>query len=277
MDVHERQRIEIQLFLQALQLRHGYDFSGYAPASLGRRVRALAEATQARTISALTERVIHDDAFLTEVIGRLSVPVSEMFRNPPVFDLLRREVLPLLASYPQINIWQAGCARGEEAYSMAILLKEAGLYARSHIWATDISETALAQARDGIYPLREARLYSNNYLQAGGTGSLSDWYTAAYQHIKLDESLAERITFAHHNLAADGVFGEMHLILCRNVLIYFGDGLQQRALSLFRDSLVRGGFLCLGDRERPNDTRFTADFRPLASGASVFRRVDGRA
>ncbi|MDB5969418.1 MAG: Chemotaxis protein methyltransferase CheR [Hydrocarboniphaga sp.] len=276
MDLQSRQDIEIGLFMQALRLRHGYDFAGYARASFNRRVRALAEASGAASISALTERLIHDEPFLAEVIGRLSVPVSEMFRNPPVFDLLRREVLPVLASYPQINIWQAGCAHGEEAYSMAILLKEAGLYARARIYATDISELALERARAGIYPLREAQLFSSNYLQAGGSGSLSDWYTAAYQHIKLDQALAERITFANHNLAADGVFGEMHLILCRNVLIYFGEPLQQRALALFRDSLVRGGFLCLGDRERPSEPRFAQDFGAIAPGASVFRRVTAR-
>lgn len=276
MELQARQDIEIELFTLALKRRHGYDFGGYAQASFNRRVRALAESSGGLSISALTERLIHDDAFLPEVIGRLSVPVSEMFRNPAVFDLLRREVLPLLASYPQINIWQAGCAHGEEAYSVAILLKEAGLYSRSRIYATDISDVALQRARDGIYPLREARLYSNNYLQAGGCGSLSDWYTAAYNHIKLDESLAERITFTHHNLAADGIFGEMHLILCRNVLIYFGEDLQQRALGLFRDSLVRGGHLCLGERERPADARFGEDFRAIAPGASVFRRIAPR-
>jgi chemotaxis protein methyltransferase CheR len=274
MDLQSRQDIEIELFMQALKLRYGYDFAGYAQASFNRRVRALAEATQAASISALTERLIHDEAFLPEVIGRLSVPVSEMFRNPAVFDLLRREVLPVLASYPQINIWQAGCAHGEEAYSMAILLKEAGLYSRSRIYATDISDHALERAREGIYPLRQARLFSNNYLQAGGSGSLSDWYTAAYEHIKLDRALAEHIIFANHNLAADGVFGEMHLILCRNVLIYFGAQLQQRTLGLFRDSLVRGGYLCLGDRERPADSSFAGDFRPIAPGASVFRRIN---
>ncbi|WP_428311943.1 CheR family methyltransferase [Hydrocarboniphaga sp.] len=276
MDLHQRENIEIELFMQALKARHGYDFAGYAQASFGRRVRALMQSAGAATISSLTERLIHDEAFLPEVIGKLSVPVSEMFRNPLVFDLLRREVLPVLASYPQINIWQAGCAHGEEAYSIAILLKEAGLYARARIYATDISDVALQVAREGIYPLREAKLFSSNYLQAGGTGSLADWYTAAYNHIKLDVSLAERITFANHNLAADGVFGEMHLILCRNVLIYFGEELQQRALGLFRDSLVRGGFLCLGDRERPSELRFAEDFRAIDAGASVFRRFASR-
>lgn len=273
MDLRERQQIEIELFVQALRLRYGYDFSGYAQASFDRRVRSLLDASGMSSISALTERLIHDEAFLPKVIGHLSVPVSEMFRSPRSFELLRREVMPVLASYPQINIWQAGCAHGEEVYSLAILLKECGLYSRARIFATDISEAALTSAREGIYPLREARLYSDNYLHAGGTGSLSDWYTALYNHIKLDESLKERITFANHNLVADGVFGEMHLILCRNVLIYFGQSLQQRVIGLFRDSLVRGGFLGLGDRESPTGDAFARDFKALLPGASIYRRI----
>lgn len=275
MDFAQRQEIEIELFLHALERRHGYDFRGYAPASLKRRVRALQAASGARSISELTERLIHDGQFLPEVIARLSVPVSEMFRSPRTFAVLRSEVLPVLASYPQLNIWQAGCAHGEEAYSLAILLQECGLYARSQIHATDISEAALAKAREGIYPLREARLYSENYLRAGGSGSLSDWYTAMYNHIKLDERLKQRISFAHHNLVADGVFGEMQLILCRNVLIYFGEALRQRVLGLFRDSLARGGFLVLGDRERLDLTGMAQDFRMILPGVPVYRRLGG--
>ncbi len=269
----ELEDIEIELFIRALDLRYGYDFSGYAQASFHRRVRALHVSSGLPTISALTARLLHDEAYLPQVIARLSVPVSEMFRSPRSFELLRREVLPVLASYPQISIWQAGCAHGEEAYSLAILLKEAGLYNRTRIYATDISEEALSKAREGIYPLREARLFSDNYLKAGGGGSLSDWYTALYNHIKLDESLKERITFVNHNLVVDGVFGEMHLILCRNVLIYFGEDLQQRVIGLFRDSLVRGGFLALGDRERPVSGRFAQEFRPLVPGQPLYRRT----
>lgn len=276
MDARDLQDIEIELFTQALKLRYGYDFTGYAQASFHRRVRALYATSGLPTISALTARLLHDERYLPEVIAKLSVPVSEMFRSPKSFELLRREVMPVLASYPQISIWQAGCAHGEEAYSLAILLKECGLYNRSRIYATDISEDALAKAREGIYPLREARLYSDNYIKSGGTGSLSDWYTAMYNHIKLDESLAERITFVNHNLVADGVFGEMHLILCRNVLIYFGEELQQRVIGLFRDSLVRGGFLALGDRERPVGGKFFEDFKPVAPGQPVYRSVMAR-
>lgn len=272
MDERAVQDIEIDLFIEALRRRHGYDFSGYARASFVRRVRALQVASGRATISDLTRDLLHGRLAAAEVVARLAVPVSEMFRAPETFALLLREVLPLLASYPQINVWIAACAHGQEAYSLAILLKEQGLYERSRLYATDISQDALAQAREGIYPLGEARLYSDNYLRAGGRGSLSDWYTARYNHIKLDESLKARLTFVEHNLVADGVLGEMHLIFCRNTLIYFGDALQQRVIGLFRDSLVRGGYLVLGDREHPLGSRFATDFRALEPGQPVYRR-----
>lgn len=267
------QDIEITLLREALRMRHGYDFSGYAPASFKRRVLALQAAVGAASVSQLTERLLHEDGFIREVIARLSVPVSEMFRDPRVFRMLRTEVMPLLATWPEINVWQAGCAHGEEVYSLAILLRECGLYDRAHIFATDFSDEALERAEEGIYPLQEARTYSDNYLKAGGTGSLSDWFVARYQRIKLDESLRQRVTFANHNLVSDGVFGEMQLIVCRNVLIYFGDELQDRALCLFRDSLVHGGFLCLGSKESLVRTAVEHDFERLAPGSPIYRRV----
>jgi chemotaxis protein methyltransferase CheR len=181
--------------------------------------------------------------------------------------------MPLLATWPVINVWQAGCAHGEEVYSLAIVLRECGLYERAHIFATDFSDEALARAEEGIYPLHDARAYSDNYLKAGGTGSLSDWFIARYQRIKLDESLRRRVTFANHNLVSDGVFGEMQLIVCRNVLIYFGDELQDRALRLFRESLVHGGFLCLGSKETLAHSAVEQDFERVAPGSSIYRRV----
>lgn len=264
---------EVAFFIRALKLRHGYDFGGYAQASLRRRIEALVASSGVRSITALTERVLHEPSIVQQVIDRLAVPVSEMFRDPQVFQALRTEVMPVLASYPQINIWQAGCAHGEEVYSLAILLKECGLYNRSQIFATDFSDAALTRAQQGIYPIREARLYSENYLESGGMGSLSDWYTAGYQHIKLNESLKERVTFANHNLVSDGVFAEVHLILCRNVLIYFGDALQDQVIGLFRDSLVRGGYLCLGTKESLEFSGLFNDFRKLQSNLPVYRRI----
>lgn len=257
--------------MRALRERHGYDFSGYAPASLKRRVLGYVHSKDYENISALTGRMLRDDALIPQIIAGLSVPVSDMFRNPAVFKLLREEVFPILASYPRINIWQAGCASGEEVYSLAILLEEAGLYDRSLIYATDFNDTALARAQEGIFAAKDARNYSENYRAAGGTRSLSDYYHARYERIKLDESLKRNISFANHNLVADGVFCEAHLILCRNVLIYFTHALQNQVLGLFRDSLVRGGFLCLGNRESIEFAPAASAFGTVNAAARVFR------
>ncbi len=263
--------IEVELFVRALKLRHGYDFSQYAPASLKRRVLQLVHAQHTGTVSGLTTRLLHEQDFLTTVLEGLSVPVSEMFRDPDVFRALREQVFPVLASYPQINIWQAGCAHGQEVYSLAILLEEAGLYERTQIYATDFTERALQHAQEGIYPAKEAQLWSRNYLAAGGSHTLADYYSARYELIKLDQRLRRNVIFANHNLVTDEVFCEAHLVLCRNVLIYFSDSLQDRTLALFRDSLVRGGFLCLGTRETLDFAPSATDFSSVDSARRIYR------
>lgn len=268
----ELEQIELDLFVQALMRRHGHDFSQYAPASLTRRVRQLVQTYRCASISALTARLLHEPDFVAQVIQGLSVPVSEMFRDPQVFRTLREQVLPVLASYPQITIWQAGCAHGQEVYSLAILLEEAGLSERSHIFATDFNPDALQRAQEGIYPAKDAQLWSRNYLEAGGNLSLASYYSARYDFIKLHERLRRRITFANHNLVADEMFCEAHLVLCRNVLIYFSNPLQNRALTLFRDSLVRGGYLCLGLRETLDFAPVAADFTALDARLRLYRR-----
>ena len=266
-----RETIELELFIQAMHRRYGYDFSQYAPASLRRRVRQLAERLGCDSISALTGRALHEPKLLPQLLEGLSVPVSDMFRDPAVFRALREQVLPLLASYPQINIWQAGCAHGEEVYSLAILLEEEGLYERSRIFATDLSANALRQAEEGIYPVREAQQWSRNYQAAGGTRSLVDYYSARYDLLKLDDRLRRNITFAQHNLASDRVFCEAHLVLCRNVLIYFSNPLQDHCLALFRDSLVRGGFLCLGMCESIDFAGNAGDFAAVDAHLRIYR------
>ena len=268
----ELEQIELDLFVQALRRRHGHDFSQYAPASLTRRVRQLVHDHHCGSISALTARLLHEADFVSQVVQGLSVPVSEMFRDPAVFRALREQVLPMLASYPQINIWQAGCAHGQEAYSLAILLEEAGLYERSHIFATDFNPDALQRAREGIYPARDAQLWSRNYMEAGGSQSLASYYSSRYDYLKLHQRLARNISFASHNLVSDEVFSETHLVLCRNVLIYFSNPLQNRALTLFRDSLVRGGYLCLGLRETLDFAPVALDFSVLDAGLRLYRR-----
>jgi chemotaxis protein methyltransferase CheR len=269
--VPELHNIEMDLFIQALQRRHGYDFSQYAPASLKRRIQLLVEQLDCKTISGLIERVMHEPELLPRLLEGLTVPASDMFRDPAMFQGLREQVFPLLASYPQINIWQAGCAHGQEVYSLAILLEEAGLYERTQIFATDLSDRALHQAQDGIYPAREAQQWSRNYQASGGKRSLADYYSARYNLLKVDQHLRRNVTFAKHNLVSDGVFCEAHLILCRNVLIYFSNPLQDRVLSLFRDSLVRGGFLCLGLRESLDYASSAREFTAFAERLRIYR------
>jgi chemotaxis protein methyltransferase CheR len=272
MKAHDIQDIEVDLLVEALYRRHGYDFRHYARASLKRRVAGLASAFGCVHISELIPRLLHDPELGRRILPKLSVPVTDMFRDPAVFLALRRQVLPVLASYPRINIWQAGCASGEEVYSLAIVLREEGLTERAHIYATDINDDALARAEEGVFPLRLLKDFSTNYLKAGGRHSLSEYYHAVYDHARLDPTLREIITFAHHNLASDGVFCEAHLILCRNVLIYFDQTLKNRVLRLFDDSLVRQGFLCLGTRETLQFSQVVDAFAEVDHSARLYRK-----
>lgn len=265
--------IEISLFLDAMLARHGYDFHHYAKASLKRRIVGLAQAEGCQAIAELIPRLLREDGFLPRALARLSVPVTEMFRDPLVFLTLRREVLPLLESYPRIAIWQAGCASGEECASLAILLKEAGLLQKVQIYATDINDSALAAAEEGVYPARAVAEAEGNYRKAGGIASLADYFHTAYGFSKLADDIRGRIVFAHHNLVADGVFCEVHMVLCRNVLIYFDRNLQGRVASLFHDSLARGGFLCLGNRESLQFTSVADRFKIVDGECRIFKKV----
>lgn len=264
---------EIQLLVEALRLRHGYDFSQYAPASLRRRILALPEQFGVDSICDLLPRLLHDDRFLPEILACLSVPVTEMFRDPPVFQMLRELVVPILQTWPQIRIWQAGAATGEEAYSLAILLHEENLYDRCQIYATDINDSALSKAEEGVFPLRLRNDYAANYRAAGGKAVFSDYVVERYGLFRIEDFLRRNIVFSHHNLVADGVFCEVHLVLCRNVLIYFNHTLQDRVLHLFASALCRNGILCLGPRESLRFSEARHVFTPLAPGACLFRQT----
>ena len=272
MDHAKIQEIEISLFLQALFLRHGYDFRDYAKASLKRRVLNIASAAKVDSVAELIPRLLHDRDYLAEVLAELSVPVTEMFRDPTVFKALRHTVLPRLATYPRFNIWQAGCATGEEVYSLAIMLEEEGLLDRAQIYATDINDNALQSAEDGIFPLRCLEEYQRNYQAAGGKAKFSDYYLANAGFFRIHERFRKKIVFAHQNLESDGVFCEVQLILCRNVLIYFNNDLQRHVLKLFHDSLVRGGFLCLGTRESLRAVEAEKLFIPVNRDMMIFHK-----
>lgn len=272
----DEEAIEVELFLLGLQRRYGYDLHHYAQASLRRRVKQAAETMAGGSILDLTTRMMREPDLLTEIIASISVPVSEMFRDPWVFRALRDEVLPVLASWPRIVIWQAGCAHGEETYSLAIMLEEAGLYDRTTIHATDFNTVAIERAKEGIYPLRHARDFARSYLEAGGLRTFTDYCRAGYEHIKMDDRLRRNIHFQNHNLTVDGPFCEAQLILCRNVLIYFDNMLQDRVVGLFTGSLARGGFLCLGTKESLQFTPSATPLTPVDMRARIFRKAEVR-
>ena len=243
------ENIEIDLFLDALYRCYGYDFRHYAKASVRRRARHILAKSGANTISELIPRVLHDEAFAQKAIYDFSITVTEMFRDPTFYNSVRKNVVPYLKTYPFFKVWLAGCATGEEVYSLAILLLEEDMLDRATIFATDINETALKKAREGIYALKDVQQYTINYQKAGGKQSFSDYYHAQNDSVIMDQKLKANVTFAHHNLVTDSVFSEVQLIFCRNVLIYFDRTLQNWVLNTFTESLNHGGFLCLGSKE----------------------------
>lgn len=264
--------IEIRLLVDAVYLRYGHDFRDYAPASLKRRVLQAQAKMGLGSVSALQERVLHDATEFAVLLQYLTVPVSEMFRDPPYFLALRRHVVPVLRTYPSIKIWVAGCSTGEEPYSLAILLQEEGLLERTILYATDINHASLERARRGVFALDHMQAFTRNYQGAGGTRSFSDYYTAAYGGALFDKSLRDAITFADHSLATDAVFSETQLVSCRNVLIYFNRKLQDRALGLFHESLSHRGFLGLGSKETLDFSAFADRFEPVSKPERIYRK-----
>lgn len=264
--------IEIDLLLEAIYQRYGYDFRSYTKASIRRRIMHRLGLSGMDNVTRMTERVLRDREFFVSLLNDLTVNVTDMFRDPEFYLAFRREVVPMLKTFPFLKIWHAGCATGEEIYSMAILLEEEGLYDRSIIYATDIDKNVLASAKKGIYPISSMRQFSENYRAAGGKGSLSDYYTAKYDGAILDQRLKRNIVFADHDLVTDQVFGEMNVILCRNVLIYFDRELQQRVFRLFFDSLDMGGVLCLGTKETLRYSGLEEAFESIDERLRIFRK-----
>ncbi|OGU18304.1 MAG: chemotaxis protein CheR [Geobacteraceae bacterium GWC2_53_11] len=264
--------IEIQLLMEGVYQVYGYDFREYAESSLRRRLSQWLAGSGCATLSLAQSQILRDRQFFDTLLRGITVNVSEMFRDPAFFKAIREQVVPYLKTYPFVKIWLAGCATGEEAYSMAILLLEEGLKGRFRIYATDINEEVIRKAQDGIYPLQELQHFTRNYQHAGGTGSFSDYYTARYNHAILAPSLRENIVFAAHNLAVDTDFGEMNMILCRNVMIYFKQSLKERVLGLFDSSLLPGGFLCLGTKESLEHRRISDRYDTVAARMPIYRK-----
>jgi chemotaxis protein methyltransferase CheR len=271
----ENFEIELQLLIEAVYLKYHYDFRQYAKASLRRRLTAALSRFGCTTLSQLQDLVVHEPAAFPTLLDFLTIPVSEMFRDPGYFRALRESVVPLLRTYPSLKIWVAGCSTGEEVYSLAILLREEGLLARTLIYATDINPGILQKAQAGVYDVDRIAGFTENHRRSGARSSLSDYYTAAYDRAVLDKSLKQHIVFSDHSLATDSVFAEVQLVSCRNVLIYFNRDLQDRALGLFREALCRKGFLGIGSKESLRFSVHAGAFDELSREDRIYQKRDG--
>jgi chemotaxis protein methyltransferase CheR len=265
--------IELALLLEGVFRCYGFDFREYAPASLRRRVMRRVHAEGLKTISGLTELLLHDSATMERLLLDLSINVTAMFRDPSFYVAFRQKVAPLLRTYPYTRIWVAGCSSGEEVYSLAILLQEEGLYERTRIYATDINESVLERANAGVFPLEKMQEYTHNYIRAGGTRAFSEYYVAAYDGAQFQRSLVENVVFAQHNLASDRSFNEFHVILCRNVMIYFDKALQDHVHELFYESLVHFGVLALGHKESTRFSRLEQRYEELDASEKLYRKI----
>jgi chemotaxis protein methyltransferase CheR len=265
--------IEIDLLLEGVYRAHGYDFREYSRASIKRRVLELMHAEKAETVSAFQHKLLHEAQSLERFLLGVSVHATAMFRDPSFYLTFRKRVVPLLRTYPTVQIWVAGCSTGEEVYSLAILLQEENVYPKCRIYATDISQSVLRKARAGIFPLASMREYTANYHQAGGLHEFSDYYTAQYDSVIFSPGLRSNIVFSEHNLATDGSFNEFQVILCRNVMIYFNKDLQARVHNLLYDSLSMFGVFGLGNKESLKFTPRAQQYEHLDGGDKLYRKV----
>jgi chemotaxis protein methyltransferase CheR len=269
----ELEQLEIELLLEAVYRRYGFDFRQYAQASLKRRLWRRLIAEGLRTISDLQAKLLHDPPCMERLLLDLSINVTSMFRDPSFYLAFRDKVVPMLHTYPFTRVWCAGCSTGEEVYSLAILLQEEGLYDRTRIYATDINETVLATAREGVFPLAKMQQYTQNYIRGGGTRDFSQYYVSAYDAAQFSRSLTENVVFAQHNLAMDRGFNEFNVVVCRNVMIYFDKALQNRVHSLFYESLDTFGVLCLGHKESLSFTPFVDKYEVIDEPERIYRKI----
>lgn len=269
----EKEDIEIKLLLDSIKVKYGHDFTQYAPASLARRIKKCIEDAGFNSITEMISAVISDREIFNNFFYCLSVNVTGMFRDPLFFKELRKSILPYLDTYSFLKVWSAGVATGQEIYSLAILFKEENLYKKTQFYATDFNDKVLDQAEEGIYNTDIIQLSAQNYQESGGKGSFSNYYHEKYDSVIFDRLLKENIAFANHNLVTDKVFGEMNIILCRNVMIYFNQDLQNQVLQLFYDSLCYNGFLCLGNKESLNFSIVENLFEPICKKQKIYKKV----
>ncbi|MBC7660132.1 MAG: protein-glutamate O-methyltransferase CheR [Chitinophagaceae bacterium] len=265
--------IEFELLLEAIWQKHGYDFRQYARSSLRRRMEAFLQKYNLASFSHLQYRILRDPSFFGRSLDEITVRTTEMFRDSFFFTALRNEVLPILQTYPALNIWHAGCSTGEEVYSVAILLMEAGLYERSTIYATDINPVVLEAAQEGRYPVAKIKEMTKAYQQSGGVLPFSNYYTCKDDVAKLNPEIKKNVVFSTHNLATDESFIDAQLVICRNVLIYFDRNLQDRAVALMTRSLSHRGFLCLGSKESASFLKAKVNLEVFAKDAKIYRKL----
>ncbi|MGI9140630.1 MAG: CheR family methyltransferase [Gemmatimonadaceae bacterium] len=270
---NELEKLEVELLLEGIFRHYGFDFRAYAYSSLRRRLWKRIDAEGLGSVSALQNAVLHDPPVMERLLRDLSVNVTAMFRDPTFYVAFRNQVIPLLRTYPFIRIWHAGCSTGEEVFSMAILLTEEGLYDRCRIYATDINDIVLRQAKQRIFPLERMQEYTDNYIKAGGNRSFSEYYTAMYEGALFSPALLKNVVFSQHNLVTDGSFAEFNVVLCRNVLIYFDKSLQGKVHKLFYDSLSNFGLLCLGSKESLKFSRFEHCYEDISLREKIYRKV----
>jgi len=267
---YDNLNIEIKLLLEAIFLKYGHDFRNYSQAHLKRRVLHRLMLSNLNNISEMQYKILHDPEFMREVMTDFSINVTEMFRDPEFYRTMRKEVIPVIKTYPYIKIWHAGCSTGEEVYSMAILLEEENLLNRSLIYATDYNENVLKVAKKGIYKKENLGNYQKNYEKSGGKARLSDYLTDDGAMVKFDSGLRNRIVFSEHNLVTDSAFSELHMIICRNVLIYFNRDLQNKVIRLFRDSLMHGGVLGVGNKESLDFSNYSGEFEYINKAQRIY-------
>jgi chemotaxis protein methyltransferase CheR len=267
------EKLEISLLLEGICRHYGYDFRGYAFSSIRRRVWHRIKAERLHTVTALTDKVLHSPAAMEHLFQDFSIHVTEMFRDPSFFLAFRNGIIPQLRNKPMIRIWHAGCSTGEEVYSMAILLSEEGLLHKARIYATDFNQKHLEKAGKGIFPLHKMQLYTKNYLLSGGKKAFSEYYSVKNMDVVFHPGLADNLFFSQHNLATDHSFNEFHIIICRNVLIYFNEALQQRVLELFDSSLIPSGILGLGNKEGIRSRNLSGTFEAVDLKENIFRKT----
>ena len=267
--------LELKVLVEAIYQRYHYDFRNYAVSSLRRRMHQAMQRYDCARLSDLQHRLLHEPELFTQAMQFFTVQVSEMFRDPEYFRQMREQVVPVLRTYPSVKLWVAGCSTGEEVYSLAILLHEEGLLERSMIYATDINPHALRAAESGVFDVSRVAAFTENHARSGARCSLSDYYAAGYGRVVFDKGLREHMVFSDHSLATDSVFAEVHLVSCRNVLIYFERDLQDRALGLFRESLCHRGFLGLGSKESLRFSAHTDAFEDFVKEDRIYRKKAG--